>query len=203
MKDHILESARLNLDRVRNLVAIYQKVTGEGPGRRGMEDTDLLRAAVVFLHATLEEFLRELERWKLPAAGADKLNDVALHEPGKAKRAGKYQLGDLVRFRGQTIDEVIAVSIDEHLERSNYNNLEDVSAVLSLCGLIGRDHKDVDDAKEALLDSMKRRHMIVHQADRQEQAGKGFGAASPIDKATVDKWIANVGHFVDVVGGKL
>ncbi len=42
-----------NLDRASNLVEIYRVVYGEGKGRRNVHKIDLLRAAVVFIHASL------------------------------------------------------------------------------------------------------------------------------------------------------
>ena len=58
-----------NLDRVRNLVSLYSSSVGVGQGRRTVQDADILRAAVVLLHATLEDLLRSLAEWKLPHRG--------------------------------------------------------------------------------------------------------------------------------------
>ncbi|NUQ51360.1 MAG: hypothetical protein HUU19_01530 [Phycisphaerales bacterium] len=196
MKAQILESFGINLGRVRNLLSNYTTITGAGSGRRATEDTDLLRAAVVFLHATLEEVLRELERWKLPGAPQDQLKNVPLKGLSQTGRAEKFWLSDLATFRGQGVDQVIAESIDEMLDRSNYNDLGDVSRVLALAGV---NDVAVDAAKARLAPAMARRHKIVHQADRQDQPGKGFGPATPIDKPTVSDWIDDVEHFVTEV----
>ena len=53
-----------NLKRVEDLVKIYEDTKGEGGGRRDVSKTDVLRAAVVLLHATLENFLRDAALWK-------------------------------------------------------------------------------------------------------------------------------------------
>ena len=47
---------------------MYTTRAGTGQGRRSVQDTDILRAAVVLLHATLEDLLRSLADWKLPTA---------------------------------------------------------------------------------------------------------------------------------------
>ncbi|HEY6727113.1 MAG TPA: toll/interleukin-1 receptor domain-containing protein [Polyangiaceae bacterium] len=48
-----------NLGRVQHLGEIYQSA-GIGVARRAVETADVLRSAVVFLHAALEDFLRTL-----------------------------------------------------------------------------------------------------------------------------------------------
>jgi hypothetical protein len=109
---------QVNLTRVRNILAIYLAGSGKRRGRRGVHETDLLRAAVVLLHATLEEILRSLAEWKLPAASPEALAEIPL---AGAKRGTKVGLQELAGFRGQTLDQVITESVRECLERSNYN----------------------------------------------------------------------------------
>lgn len=74
MKAQIQERLELNIARVKNLVDIYEThLTGTGRGRRGHAKTDVLRAATVLLHATVEDVLRSIARWKLPLASSDVL----------------------------------------------------------------------------------------------------------------------------------
>lgn len=54
------ERFRINLDRVRSVVALYDQVTGPSPGRPGVQESELLRVAVVYLHAAPEDLLRGL-----------------------------------------------------------------------------------------------------------------------------------------------
>jgi len=196
MKDEILETFGVNIGRVKNLLTIYTEWTGEGKGRRGVEDTDLLRATVVFLHATLEEFLRGIEQWKLPSAPAARLDTVPL----KGTKGAKFFLGGLHGFKGQSVNDVIASSIEEHLDRSNYNNLPDVTAVLDLVPI---NDATVDALKADLDDAMKRRHKIVHQADRNVVRGRGAGPAAAIDRPTVAEWVSRVENFVNEVAKHL
>lgn len=196
MKEEILDTFTTNIGRVKNLLTIYCEQSGEGRGRRGVDDTDLLRATVVFLHATLEEFLRGIERWKLPFAPADRLDTVPL----KGTKGAKFLLGGLHTFKGQTVDQVIASSVEEHLDRSNYNNLGDVASVLANIPL---NDPTVNGLKETLKDAMERRHKIVHQADRNLVSGRGAGPAAAIDRLTVENWVSRVENFVDEVAKRL
>lgn len=84
MKADIERRFAANLDRVQHLMDIYQNA-GSGMGRRPVETTDVLRSAVVFLHATLEDFLRTLLAWRLPQAEAAHLKEVPL--AGKKPRS--------------------------------------------------------------------------------------------------------------------
>ena len=75
---------------------------------------------MVLLHATLEDLLRGLAEWKLPTAPATSLDRIPLAGSGKPKE--RFALVDLAEFRGQTVDAVIAQSVDAYLERSSYNH---------------------------------------------------------------------------------
>ena len=77
MKTEIENRFNGNLERVGHLVEIYETLTA-GPGRRPVDTSDILRSAVVFLHAALEDFLRSLLEWKLPSAQASYLKDIPL-----------------------------------------------------------------------------------------------------------------------------
>lgn len=100
------------------MIALYDD-RASGKGRRSLETTDLLRAAVVFLHASLEDLIRGVTAWKLPAAAAAALADVPL--VGAIKTA-KPTLADLAAHRGRTVQEVIDASVAASLAHSNYNN---------------------------------------------------------------------------------
>jgi hypothetical protein len=151
MKTEIENRFNGNLERVEHLVALYETLT-TGPGRRPVDTSDILRSAVVFLHATLEDFLRSLLEWKLPSAQA----------------------------------------IADHLERSNFNNPGDVSSVLESIGLM---RSLLDPYRNKLGPMMKRRHWIVHRADRNNATGSGQHAALGLPKATVEAWSIAVKQF--------
>ena len=78
--DPAIDTINQNLDRASNLVEIYRTLYGEGKGRRSVPKVDLLPAAVVFIHASLEDFLRALAAISLPNADEDILNSIPLKD---------------------------------------------------------------------------------------------------------------------------
>jgi hypothetical protein len=155
-----------NFGRVENLISIHKELYGKGRGRRKVPESDVLRAAVVLLHASLEDFLRTLAAARLPAAGEDVLNDIPLatNSPDGARKV-TFSLGKLAHFRGKSVDELIAKSVEQYLERSNYNNTREIAVLLTS---IGVNPDDVNSTFPELQKLMLRRHQIVHRADRLE-----------------------------------
>lgn len=188
MKTEIETRFANNLERVEHLVAVYESATG-GAGRRAVDTSDVLRAAVVFLHATLEDFARSLLEWKLPTAAAPYLKEVPL--AGRKPRS-TFTLEDLAGFRGSTVNDLISRSVADHLERSNFNDPGEVDAVLERIGLTA---KLLDPHRDKLGPMMKRRHWIVHRADRNTATGSGHHAARGLQKATVETWTTAVKQF--------
>jgi hypothetical protein len=193
MKQEIADRFALNIARVKNLVAIYRhQLAGLGQGRRGHLQTDVLRAATVLLHASIEDVLRSLAYWKLPAANSGVLNQIPL----VGRPAVKFTLGTLAAYRGRSVDEVIKASTDASLERSNYNNATEVASLLQSIGLNAAPVA----GRMALLDvAMQRRHRIVHRADANPNAGRGNHRVASIAPATLDDWITNTEQFVEGV----
>jgi hypothetical protein len=193
MRQEITDRFVLNVSRVRNLVVIYRsQLSGSGKGRRGHAKTDVLRAATVLLHASMEDVLRSLAYWKLPLAPAAVLE----HIPLVGGSATKFSLGALAPHRAKSVAEVIKESVDVSLERSNYNNANEVCALLTSIGL------DVAPAQPflpLLETTMKRRHQIVHRADANPNVGRGNHRVLSIAPSTLDAWITNVEGFVTAV----
>lgn len=151
--------------------------------------SEMLRAVVVLNHAYLEDFLRTLALAFLPNADEKTLDGVPLAGLGRADRAEKFYLGKLVRHRGKTVDEVIIESVSEHMERSTFSSVTEIMSFLDSIGLKLPDGKDKSpkaipefpwDAKTLpMLDAMmKRRHHIVHRADK-AKTGEGLQAINP------------------------
>ena len=194
MKARISERFGQNLERVRNLVEIYAThLAGEGSGRRGHTKTDVLRAAVVLLHATLEDLLRSLAYWKLPQASPDVLGKIPL---STAAPAIKFSLAELSAHRGKSVDDVIVLSVNGYLERSNYNNITEISSFL---GSIGVTVTNVNGRFVQLDELMKRRHQIVHRADRDETGGQGNHTVRSIGQIAVRNWTDDVESFGNAV----
>jgi hypothetical protein len=71
-----LDRVTANLTRVDLLVHLAEETLP--PTLSAVHKQDLLRAAVVFLHATLEDFLRYVASPYLPQGSEDSLNDIPL-----------------------------------------------------------------------------------------------------------------------------
>src|SRR4051794_3623528 len=165
MRDEIKLRFHSNLQRVKNVVGVYTSSSEKRKGRRAVQESDILRAAVVLLHTTIEDLLRSLAEWKLPTARPEALADIPL-----VGTRGKKTLGlqELAGFHGRPVDEVIALSVTEYLERSSYNHPGDVKAVLNSIGL---EESIVDGFAKDLAILMARRHWIAHSADRNPLRG--------------------------------
>jgi len=191
MKATIESRFNQNIERVRNLADLYRDyLMGDGPGRRGHSKTDVLRAAVVMLHASMEDLLRSIAYWKLPSASAQVLQNIPLVSSAPAT---KFTLGALSAHRGQTVDEVIESSVNGYLERSNYNNSDEVAAFLSSVQI---DVEQIRPHFGHVQPVMDRRHQIVHRADQDDEvAGRGNHRVTSIGHGTVVNWIAAVEAF--------
>jgi hypothetical protein len=193
MLDTIRNNFNENLARVESLVTVYEShPDAHGRGRKSAEVLDILRAAVVFLHATLEDALRSIARWKLPSAGSVVLNEIPLI--GQGSNPKKFLLGELANHRGKRIDDVLIESVNAYLEHSNYNNTADISKLLQSVGVEVVPAVNYRFADLQAL--MERRHHIVHRADRQQAVtGSGDYEIRAINKDTVRNWIAVVRDF--------
>ena len=188
-----------NLDRVRNLVHIYRDRLGVSgaSGRRPVHATDVLRAAVVFLHASLEEFLRSIAIFRIADANESVINNFPLSGLTSSGEPKKFLLGKLVTFRGQTIDEVIRESVRDYFQTAaSFNNTNDISRVLVQSGV---DPNGVSELFPDLTDFLERRHGIVHRADLNPKHGSGQHRAKSIGAGTVERWLATVTDFGDRV----
>jgi hypothetical protein len=186
-----------NIDRARNLVAIYEQVAGGVQGRTGVMESDLLRAAVVFLHAALEDLLRGIAIWKLPDAKPEVLSLIPY--VGGDGRGTKLTLGDLARHhRGRSVRDVIMESVLTHLDESSYNDPGDIAKLLSQIGCSVSVIKTLMDRHGPGLGVvMSRRHQVAHRLDRNEDSGRGQHGARSMNKKIVQIWIENILRFSD------
>ncbi len=192
MIDAIRDNLAQNLARVENLVAVYESYPlAQAKGRKSAEVLDILRAAVVLLHASLEDLLRALAYWKLPSADAKVLDEIPL--VGQGSNPKKFMLGELAAHRGKRIEDVLTESVHAHLEQSNYNNTGEISSLLKNISI---DVATVNSRFGDLRTLMERRHQIVHRADRQKVVkGSGDHKIRAINKGTVRRWAAAVREF--------
>lgn len=189
MKRDIERRFSWNLAHVKNLVSIYRtQLSSTGHGRRGHQQTDVLRAAVVLLHAALEDMLRSLAYWRLPHAPANVLDEIPL----VGGTAMKVTLGALSTHRDKTVDEVIRTSTVASLERSNYNNPGEVCTT----PIHWTNTEPLSGCMTQLEAAMTRRHRLVHRADENPNGGRGNHHVASIAPKTLDEWISNTENFV-------
>ena len=162
---------------------------------------DVLRAAVVLLHASVDDLLREIQRELLPKiGGTDDLKTVGFltARPGhRPKFVSKMTLGELAeRFGGKSVAEVVTESVNAYLDFQSYNHLDEVKAALKSVGLDADallDPRNADSPRLARM--MARRHRIVHRADRDDAGTAGHRAVADLDAAAVNGWAQAVVRF--------
>jgi hypothetical protein len=190
LSEDINDRFTLSWRRVINLRASYQFLRGPRSGRVSAQDADLLRATVVFLHALLEDTLRELQRHRLLIGGSSALDKIPIIGFSVGE---KFAFKNLVGFKGQKVDDLLLQSVEGYLESATYNNAAQVSAALTSCGLDSSHFSSYMSELEAM---SKRRHQIVHRGDYIKVSGRGNHRISSLNSATVDQWSLNLHNFI-------
>lgn len=179
-----------NLARVESLVAATSAI--DSSPTSGPLKTDMLRAAVVFLHATLEDVLRSGLALELPRASPERLEHIPIivkDDRGKTRKPESISLAGLSKYRGKTIDEVIAEIVTEYLDRSNFNNIEDIGSAVQRMDLGNLSTLGLDHHATTLMALTSRRHWIVHRVDLNPYASlPGQSKTQKIHSSTVRKW---------------
>jgi hypothetical protein len=186
----------LNMERVENLVEIFERLEENNAKSR-----DVLRAAVMLLHASLEDVLRQLLLYRLPKSNSvEMLRMFFTDQHGKVE---KMEIGGLARLHKVKVEHEIWSRMTKKLSNSNYGDKSDVIAALKILGF---DESDLQPRVEPLGDLMNRRHLIVHRSDREEAVldnGDGqkrtHGKPRRIDTETVKGWLKSVRKLVDYV----
>ena len=177
-----------SVERVDSLVAINEQLA-EDDAEDGRDD--ILRAAVVLLHATLEDFLRGLAASHLPTAGESALNAVPLVSTDPTGRPEKFFLGRLAQYRDKTVSQIIEESVEQHLARSNFNNCSEIASLFASLDLDTAAIRVSFPEIDAL---MSRRHQIVHRADMIKTAGGE--RVEPLTVDQVKEWRAAASAFL-------
>lgn len=194
-----------NLQRTTGLVDSFYGE--EGRGRPGTQRSDLLRAAVVLLHATLEDLLRSLEielidRCIQPRMRLDK---VKFALPGEEKLRETISLKVLLSaYPNANTQLVLADALAaykperlETLERETYSDVAKVKMAIERLQIpIGTDPNSAyglssrDWGLIALMTA--RRHLIAHRADRNDKSGRGHHLAKPLKEVDFRGWVDTV-----------
>jgi hypothetical protein len=163
---------------------------------------DILRAAVVLLHATLEDFLRYIGSKYIPSSSEDVLNKISLSGSSDVLRPEKFFLGKLAKHRDKTVDQLIAESVEAHLDKRSFSNTTDISQLLESAGV---SINKVEKFYPSLSELMARRHEIVHNGDLKPTANQECEREPErIDASKVKGWNETVLNFVtEVAADKL
>ena len=157
---------------------------------------EILRALIVLTHAHLEDFLRTLAIAFLPSAGEKFLNDVPLVDVSATGRPEKFFLGKLVRHRGKKIDDLIQESVVQYFDHVSINSADDIARLLESVGFKVADH---DARFPELGELMRRRHVIVHRADRIRDVNSREDVLQRVDAEQVRVWIGAVDDFINTL----
>lgn len=195
-KSHVERFAQ-NVARVGSLVDLHEflePLTQFAPDDHTRPSPDdVLRAAVVLLHACLEDFLRSMLMQHYPRDGKS-LEKLPL---AGANRRERFSMADLSVHRGKSVDEVIKESIDESLHQRSFNHCDDLSNAIETLGM---KTSDCNKQFPMLEKMMQRRHEIVHYADRpRDYRGADWREVQAITRAEVLRWKIAVNDFFRAV----
>jgi hypothetical protein len=186
-----VDRIKLNFGRCHNLVRLY----------RAMEDTppeiqekvsDILRAAVVFTHASTEDLLRNVAEQRMSKTDPSRWQRICF---AGSNQVEKIDLAQLTKYGTRTAAEIVEDSIREHLARTSFNRIDDITNLMKALNL---NSKPLEQYFSKLSQLMTRRHQIVHQADLSKAAPT---TPVPISFEEVESWITTATDFaVDLVG---
>jgi len=181
-KDDIMLIFDKNFGRITNLLTVYQNLNEDkSRGRKPTHNLDLLRSSVVFIHSTLEDYLRNVLTIKLPNSNSTILNSVPLLGSSENGRRSKFELGDLVAFKELTIEKVIEDSVSDYLKYVSFNDTNDIVSNLSKISI--NTTPEITKLLPTLNEFIKRRHNIVHNADREFVEGRGKHKINQLQKS--------------------
>ena len=101
-------------------------------------------------------------------------------------------MNDLLKYRSQTVEQVVGSAVDEHLRQQTFNSSKQISGFLVEIG-IGMG-KVTDDIFTRLDQLTQRRHKIVHECDL-EKVGQ-IESARRITIEQVEDWIHACNSFL-------
>ena len=186
-----------NIARVDNLCELFVQVK-ETQKRPTVKEGDILRAAVVFLHSALEDYLRGILVEWLPTKGTKKAIDgISLYT--SENRAEKFFLGTLLDFSDMKVSELISKSVQLHMTRVSFNDVAEVASWLDKIGLSLKEFHE----QELINNMIKRRHKIVHETDANQKSGQGNHYAASINVPTVKAWESAVIKLVNEIESQI
>lgn len=181
-----------NMERSERLIMLYNALVQSEHVKGSVHSTDILRAAVVFMHAALEELIRSLIVAACASAPKAEIDKVPLFSPKRSRQAEKFLLGALIEYKHLTIEDLIQKSIEQHFRNQTFNNRADLMRAMEIIGA----NKKLADKMLPTLDSMlDRRHQIVHRVDRPKIEDDQWIRATSLSPRHVEKWAKTVREF--------
>ena len=203
------DTYQINIRRAQNFIVLYNSATeNRGPGRRDTLTTDILRAGVVFLHSTLEDYLRSIILSKkmamLSTTEADfraVLANVNLVGDNTGKSSvRKYALGEFWEVKDKSVIMIVEEALRDKVSYMTFNDYSQIVASLSTVGIKLSTNFNPD----GIIDNyINRRHKIVHEADNNSVHGPGNYKATSINANTLTAWINAVNALVDDIENQL
>ena len=182
-----------NLARVEGLCALYMSLKENNQSdAKDYKLTDILRAAVVFLHSSFEEYFRNVLIEWLPIRATDETLKAIPISINAGKKPEKLLLSDLAHYRDRTIDEIIHESVLESMKLKSFNNECDIK---SWCKKIVIEEDGFPDIK-SIDKAINRRHKIVHEADTNREAETNKERLQPIKPGDINSWISSYRDLV-------
>lgn len=188
------ENFNKNLERVKGLHSLYIKLKEKDlKESNDYKFTDILRAEIVLLHSSFEEYFRSvLIEWLPIKATKETLKEFPISLKA-GKKPEKIYLDDLTDYKGKTIDELIYESISKTMQLKSFNNEGEIRSWCSKIGIkldnFNRMH-EIDAA-------VKRRHKIVHEADMNRKNEKQ--RLQSIKPGDISPWIEAYEELVRLI----
>lgn len=203
------ETYQININRVKNFISLYDNATSsQGRGRKTTLTTDILRAGVVFLHSTLEEYLRTVilkRKMDLLMSDVNNFNNVLSNvnlcgENSGKSTARKYALSEFWNYKEKTISQIVTDSLSDKVGYMTFNEYSQIIASLKDINISLSKNFNID----GIIDNyIIRRHKIVHEADKNSSRGRGYFQSSSINSPTLTAWITAVDTMITDIESQL
>lgn len=185
-----------NLKRVESMCSIYMLIKQSLGNDKNQEYkyTDILRASVVFMHSSFEDYFRAVIIKKIIENGSrDSFDEIGL--PAESRNKG-FKLKDLLEYKDLTVKELIEESVNGYMSKQSFN---DFSQICGYAKKIGLDMSKYTEERTISI-AIERRHKIVHEADMKPNKKESL---SNIRIDTVKKWIKAYVELVDLIDSQI
>lgn len=179
-----------NIRRVEALCKIYTLLQNDHKSQSEYKNTDVLRSAVVLLHASFEDYFRTiLIQWLPLKAQTATLKEISL-PTRSGKRAEKFSFVDLIEYKEKNIEELLKDAVNKKFHATSFNNYKDIISWMKKIGLNDKGFSRQDEIEKAI----KRRHTIVHETDRKDD-----GNLNKLETKNIQKWMETYNDLVEII----